>query len=161
MILPAILALDPATTVGWAIAGPDRSCGLPCPDCIKHGTLDLGATKSRAVRGLAFARWLAETISTEQIGVIAFEAPAIWSPSGAQRRLSGGLAMLIEVQAERMQAAILELQPGEWRRSIGLKGNAKKPDVMAAVVGLGHDPATQDEADAIAILLHAAMRIRK
>ena len=50
-----------------------------------------------------------------------------------------------------------ELSPGEWRKEIGLKGNATKDEVIAWAhdlltrVGFIHDDLTSDESDALAI----------
>jgi len=52
----------------------------------------------------------------------------------------------------RKQCTISEIPPAEWRRAIGLPGNAKKTDVMAwATASLDRAPDTQDMADAYCI----------
>jgi Holliday junction resolvasome RuvABC endonuclease subunit len=53
--------------------------------------------------------------------------------------------------------SVFELSPGEWKKAIGLGGNAKKPDVYQWAVprwekpDVPAGPFTQDEADALAI----------
>lgn len=156
--MTAILALDPATVTGWVIAESDPP--EPCNAAI--GTLPLPG--DRANRGLFLARWLGRVIQEHGIGIVAYEAPAHWHDSQMGRRLAMGLAMVIEMQIARLGVAGLEVEPGAWHKSMGIKGKKReeiKKEAFSIVTASGWPVRTQDEADAIGILLHAASRVGK
>lgn len=150
-----LLALDCSTHVGWAFfdaAGATPLLGtwhaprLPDPDLF-------GAIFE------AFERQLARLIHEHAPKVIAFEAPILPVTKTFQKvraiRLSYGFAASAERVAYAFGLRCVECHPMSVKLKLAGRGNAKKPDMIAAAIRRGFEPATEHEADACGVALLA------
>ena len=144
-----ILALDLGTTTGWALRGHD---GL-----ITSGTASFrpGRYDGGGMRYLRFQRWL-ETLAhdTGGLGTIYFEEVRRHVGTDAAHLYGGFLATLTS-WCEREQVAYQGVPVGTIKRFATGKGNAGKDAVLTAIRLRGYQPADDNEADAIALLLWA------
>jgi hypothetical protein len=139
-----ILALDLATRFGWA-----GTLG---------GTLRTGnhtlAGKCHGSKFGNFRLQLAVCLSYFQPHAIYYEdaSHAARRVSTAQSQIWFGLrAHMLEIASARGIECI-PIGTGEYKQGLGLKGNAPKDEVRAAVEARGIPVACYDEADAVAIL---------
>lgn len=105
------------------------------------------------MRYLRFRHWLTETLHLaggfEQI---AFEEVRRHAGVDAAH-VYGGLLATLTAWAEHHGIPYQGVPVGTWKKALTGKGNACKADVVAAVKSLGYAPGTEDEADALGILL--------
>jgi Holliday junction resolvasome RuvABC endonuclease subunit len=144
-----ILALDLGSTTGFAIARPDGD--------ITSGTAEfrLDRWQSGGMRFLRFKRWLTEL--KHQAGgfdLVVYEQVRNHAGIDAGHAYGGWLAILTS-WCEHHGIAYQGVPVGTIKRFIAGKGNADKAAVIAAVRARGFNPADDNEADAIAILLWA------
>jgi Holliday junction resolvasome RuvABC endonuclease subunit len=144
-----ILALDLGTVTGFAIAGADGS--------IASGTAEfrLDRWQSGGMRFLRFKRWLTEL--KHQAGgfdLVVYEQVRRHAGVDAAHSFWGWLAILT-AWCEHHGIAYQGVPVGTIKRFIAGKGNADKAAVIAAIRARGFNPADDNEADAIAILLWA------
>ena len=143
------LALDPATVTGWCIGSPISTPRL--------GTLDL--TKAREIRrGYAFEmfrRWLLRTFKEREITHVIFESPVLMKFSNINMtRIAQGLDAHIEAAVEVWNSdnyrsiPLTEATPGQIKKALTGKGNAKKAAMIAAAMARGMSPENDNEADA-------------
>ena len=145
----AILALDLGTATGWALAMADGG--------IVSGTMSFrpGRYEGGGIRYLRFRLWLNELARrTGQIETVYFEEVRRHAGTDAAHIYGGFLAHLSS-WCEAEMVAYQGVPVGTWKRFIAGKGNADKPAVIAAVRARGFNPADDNEADALAILLWA------
>ena len=141
-----ILALDLGTTTGWALRGSD-------------GTITSGTTGFRpqrfeggGMRFLRFKRWLAELKDmTGGIHALYFEEVRRHVSTDAAHAYGGFLATLT-AWCEHHQIPYQGVPVGTIKKHATGKGNASKDDVLSAMRALGHAPADDNEADALALL---------
>ena len=141
-----ILALDLGTTTGWALRGSD-------------GTITSGSTGFRpqrfeggGMRFLRFKRWLAELKDmTGGIHALYFEEVRRHVSTDAAHAYGGFLATLT-AWCEHHQIPYQGVPVGTIKKHATGKGNASKDDVLSAMRALGHAPADDNEADALALL---------
>ena len=145
----SILALDLGSTTGWAIRN-DR-----CR--ILHGTAEFRPTRFEGggMRYLRFERWLDETRKIAGgIDAVYFEevrrhvepTPPISTAASSQASPPGASSRASPTRASPV---------GTIKRFATGKGNADKQTMIAAIRERGFEPADDNEADAIAILLWA------
>jgi hypothetical protein len=145
----AILALDLGSTTGWALSCADGT--------IVSGTMSFRPSRYEGggMRYLRFRSWLNEIANRAgQIGTVHFEEVRRHVGTDAAHLYGGFLAHLsawCEVQKIPYQGAPV----GTIKRFIAGKGNADKQAVIEAVRARGFNPADDNEADALAILLWA------
>ena len=154
-----ILALDLATRTGWAlIEHGRRESGVQVFD-VKRG-------ESPGMRYLRFRRWL------EEIGpradLIVYEQ-TVRSPGRMAIEIADGFATRVQeyCAAQGEAGRVVDHQgvyPATLKKWTTGKGNAKKPDMLAAAFQLGfvsHAAATWDdnEIDAICLREHALAEI--
>jgi hypothetical protein len=145
----AILALDLATTTGWALRTTDGQV-LSATVSFKPSRFDGGG-----VRYLRFRAWLDSMAQNAgRIGVIYHEEVRSHVGTDAAH-VYGGLLATLTVWCEQNAIAYQGVPVGTIKRFIAGKGNAHKDDVIAAVQNRGFNPGDDNEADAIAILLWA------
>ena len=147
--LPSILALDLGSTTGWAIRN-DR-----CR--ILHGTAEFRPTRFEGggMRYLRFERWLDETRKIAGgIDAVYFEEVRRHAGTDAAHIYGGFLAGLT-AWCEVQKIAYQGVPVGTIKRFATGKGNADKQAMIAAIRERGFEPADDNEADAIAILLWA------
>jgi len=146
---PVILALDLGTTTGWALR---TACGQ-----ITSGTAGFrpGRFDGGGMRYLRFANWLAELDRLSgPISAIWFEEVRRHVATDAAH-VYGGLMATLTAWAERGGVPYDGVPVGTIKRHVTGKGNADKDAVIAAVRARGFQPADDNEADALALLLWA------
>jgi hypothetical protein len=147
--IPSILALDLGTTTGWAVR--TSRCR------ILHGTAEFRPSRYEGggMRYLRFGKWLEQTFDiTGGIDAVYFEEVRRHIGTDAAHIYGGFLAGLSS-WCERKGVAYQGVPVGTIKRFATGKGNADKAAMIAAVRERGFEPADDNEADAIAILLWA------
>ena len=142
----AILALDLGTTTGWAARADGR---------VVSGVADFrpGRFEGGGMRYLRFRRFLTELKTTlGGIDEIAFEEVRRHQGVDAAHAYGGFMATLT-AWCEHHEIPYAGVPVATIKRHITGKGNANKPEMIAAIQALGFKPADDNEADAIAILL--------
>jgi hypothetical protein len=145
----SILALDLGSTTGWALRN-DR-----CR--ILHGTAAFRPTRFEGggMRYLRFTRWLDETRKIAGgIDAVYFEEVRRHLGTDASH-IYGGFLATLTAWCEQQGIPYSGVPVGTWKRHACGKGNADKQAVIAAIRERGFEPADDNEADAIAILLWA------
>src|SRR4051794_17024728 len=144
-----ILALDLGTTAGFALR---TEIGA-----IVSGTVSLRPSRydGGGVRYLRFRAWL-ESIANDAggIGVIHYEEIRRHLGTDAAH-IFGGLLATLTAWCEQRGIAYQGVPVGTIKRFIAGKGNTDKTGVITAVRARGFNPADDNEADALAILLWA------
>ena len=147
-----LLTLDLSTRTGWTI-------GAVADPKFRYGTFVLPSTGSDIGRfAKAFDDWLVAQVSGEgadKVTEAVFESPIL--PRQTQlatvRKLSG-LAWHTEFICTEFQIPCYEAHQQQVRKYVAGKGNAKKPDIVAAVRRYGYDVGEDDnQADAISVRL--------
>lgn len=157
-----IIALDIATTVGFAIDGPEEWKPLT-------GTVRFAADGDDFGRAyVGFEKWLTDLIGVQKPDIMAFEAPLIvGGPRGTTRptnantvRLLFGLAAVAEMVGSRAGLRVFECHIQTVRRHFVGNGRCQKPEVRARCKLLGWDVQSNDAADAAAIWDFARSQFR-
>ena len=146
---PSILALDLGSTTGWAVR--NSRCR------ILHGTAEFRPSRYEGggMRYLRFGKWLDQTLDvTGGIDAVYFEEVRRHIGTDAAHIYGGFLAALTS-WCEQRCIAYQGVPVGTIKRFATGKGNADKQAVIAAMRERGFEPADDNEADAIAILLWA------
>lgn len=143
------LALDLATTTGWAVGPPGG------PVALGHFRCDM---KDYADRFLQMTKRISELIDAHAATEVVLEAPYI---SHGKTKHDGALPLLYGFQACAMVAARNHKLPvGSYEAQLirknfigagGLRRADAKAGVLAKCQWLGLDPKTEDEADACAV----------
>jgi hypothetical protein len=145
----SILALDLGSTTGWALRN-DR-----CR--ILHGTAAFRPTRFEGggMRYLRFERWLDETRKIAGgIDAVYFEEVRRHVATDAAH-IYGGFLAALTAWGEQQGIAYQGVPVGTIKRFATGKGNSDKQTMIASIRGRGFEPADDNEADAIAILLWA------
>lgn len=145
----AILALDLGTTTGWALCCTDGA--------IVSGTMSFRPSRYEGggMRYLRFRSWLNEIANrVGEIGTVHFEEVRRHVSTDSSHIYGGFLAHL-SAWCEVQKIAYQGVPVGTIKRFVCGKGNADKQAVIAAVRARGFNPADDNEADALAILLWA------
>lgn len=144
----SLLALDLGTSAGWAL---HNTAG------VASGTVSLKHTRydGGGMRFLRFRRWL-EQIDQEAgpFEAVYFEEVRRHVGTDAAH-VYGGLLGVLTAWCEEYLVAYQGVPVGTIKRFIAGKGNADKAAVIDAVRAKGFNPADDNEADALAILLWA------
>ena len=144
--IPSILALDLGTTTGWAMKLPDG--------CIVSGTMSFrpGRYEGGGMRYLRFRSWLDEMQRmVPRLSAVYFEEVRRHAGTDAAHIYGGFLAHL-SAWCEQRRLPYQGVPVGVIKRFATGKGNAGKDAVIAAMTAKGHQPADDNEADALAIL---------
>ena len=147
--IPSILALDLGSTTGWAVR--NSRCR------ILHGTAEFRPTRFEGggMRYLRFGKWLEQTLDvTGGIDAVYFEEVRRHAGTDAAHVFGGFLATL-SAWCEENSIPYSGVPVGTIKRFATGKGNADKQAMIAAMRERGFEPANDNEADAIAILLWA------
>jgi hypothetical protein len=147
--LPSILALDLGSTTGWALR--NGRCR------ILHSTAEFRPTRFEGggMRYLRFERWLDDTLKIAGgIDAVYFEEVRRHLGTDASH-IYGGFLATLTAWCEQQGIPYSGVPVGTWKRHACGKGNADKQAVIAAIRERGFEPADDNEADAIAILLWA------
>ena len=147
-----ILALDLGTTTGWALKGRDGSI-VSGSQSFKPQRFEGGG-----MRFLRFKRWLTEVRqSTDAINLVVFEEVRRHLGVDAAHAYGGFMGQLT-AWCEHHEIPYEGVPVGTIKKHVTGKGNARKPEVMAAVRALGYAPQDDNEADALALLHWAIER---
>ena len=141
-----ILALDLGTTTGWALRSSDGA--------ITSGSASFRPQRFEGggMRFLRFKRWLAELKDMAGgIDALHFEEVRRHVSTDAAHAYGGFLATLT-AWCEHHQIPYQGVPVGTIKKHATGKGNAGKDLVIAAMTALGHAPADDNEADALALL---------
>ena len=141
-----ILALDLGTTTGWALRSSDGA--------ITSGSASFRPQRFEGggMRFLRFKRWLAELKDMAGgIDALHFEEVRRHVSTDAAHAYGGFLATLT-AWCEHHQIPYQGVPVGTIKKHATGKGNASKDDVLSAMRALGHAPADDNEADALALL---------
>lgn len=145
----AVLALDLGTTTGWSLLSPD---GL-----VTSGTASFKPSRydGGGMRYLRFRGWLEQLRRyAGQIEAVHFEEVRRHAGVDAAH-IYGGFLATLTAWCEHRVIPYQGVPVGTIKRFMTGKGNADKDAVIAAVRARGFNPADDNEADAIAILLWA------
>lgn len=131
-----ILSLDIATKTGW---------------CTKtaSGVWDFKPKRgeSEGMRVVRFKSRVREMITMEQINVIAYERPA--GIHKASIMVASEMIGVLKDLCIELGVEVANYAATEIKKFATGKGNAKKPDMIAAAQALGYTPEDDNEADAI------------
>lgn len=145
----SVLALDLGTTTGWALRGFD---GL-----ITSGTVSFKPRRfdGGGMRYLRFTNWLTEIDRVSgPVEAIFFEEVRRHNGTDASH-VYGGLMAVLTAWAELRGIPYQGVPVGTIKKNATGKGNAPKHAMIDAARARGFDPADDNEADAIAILMWA------
>ena len=143
------LALDLGTTTGWAMSLSEGG--------IVSGTVSFKPSRydGGGMRYLRFRAWLdALAEDTPGIAAIHFEEVRRHLSTDAAH-VHGGLLATLTAWCEQRSIPYQGVPVGTIKRHVTGKGNADKAAVIAAIRARGFNPADDNEADALAILLWA------
>ena len=146
MTLSTLLALDLGTTTGWALRN-------------RHGLILSGSESFRpqrfeggGMRYLRFQRWLdAVLLSEPKPRRVVFEEVRRHAATDAAH-VYGGFLGTLSACCEQFAIPYQGVPVGTIKRHATGKGNASKAEIIAAMQALGHSPADDNEADALALL---------
>lgn len=147
--MTTILALDLGTTTGWAMRLADG--------VVVSGTMEFrsGRYEGGGMRFLRFRSWLDHLLDgAKTIDLIHFEEVRRHAGTDAAHIYGGFLAHL-SAWCEFKHIPYQGVPVGTIKRHATGKGNAGKDAVVAAMQARGHQPADDNEADALAILTWA------
>ncbi|WLQ14305.1 hypothetical protein O5O45_31805 [Hahella aquimaris] len=143
----SVLALDLGTRTGWAAKGKDHA--------IVSGVMNFKPQRFEGggMRFLRFRRWLTELkANLDDIDALYFEEVRRHVSTDSAHAYGGFLATLT-AWCEHHEIPYQGVPVGTIKRHVSGKGNASKEDVIAAVRKRGFNPADDNEADALAIML--------
>ena len=141
-----ILALDLGTQTGWALACRDGSI-TSGSQFFKPQRFEGGG-----MRFLRFKRWLTDIKQcNDGIDQVVFEEVRRHIGVDAAHAYGGFMGQLT-AWCEHHQIPYQGIPVGTIKKHATGKGNASKDGMVAAVRGRGHNPADDNEADAIALL---------
>ena len=144
-----ILALDLGTKTGWAVQ--------PTKGPVQSGTETFRPNRFEGggMRYLRFTDWLVEiAMMTGGLHRVVFEEVRRHAGTDAAHAYGGFLATLTG-WCEQHEVPYQGVPVGTIKRHVTGKGNADKAAVIAAIRARGFNPADDNEADALAILLWA------
>ena len=143
---PTILALDLGQSTGWALRTSE--------DLTTSGTVAFkpGRFEGGGMPFLRFRHWLAE-LKQAAGSIDALYFAEVRSHAGTTAaHVYGGFLAVLTAWCEHHLIPYSGVPVGTIKKHATGKGNAGKAEVMAAVRALGHEPADDNEADALAIL---------
>lgn len=149
MNMPTILALDLGTTTGWAVR--DNALMITSgAQSFKPGRFEGGG-----MRYLRFTRWLDELAGlVGPLALINFEEVRRHVGTDAAH-VYGGLMGTLQAWCELRGIPYRGVPVGTIKRHATGKGNAGKPEMIAAAKARGFTPIDDNEADALALLFWA------
>jgi Holliday junction resolvasome RuvABC endonuclease subunit len=144
-----ILALDLGTQTGWAVSTFDKTI-ISGSESFKPSRFEGGG-----MRYLRFKRWLTELKShTDGIDAVYFEEVRRHAGVDAAHAYGGFMAHLT-AWCEHHEIPYQGVPVGTIKKHATGKGNAGKDQMIQAAQQRGHQPADDNEADAIALLYWA------
>lgn len=150
-----ILALDLGAKLGWAVSfGKDARGKLD----VLHGTVEIknGRYEGGGMRWLRFRKWLdsmADHHGTDgTLEAVYFEEVRRHVGTDAAH-LYGGFLAELTAWCEKRGIPYQGIPVGTIKKSATGKGNANKDAMIAAMKAKGYSPETDNDADALALLL--------
>ena len=154
--MPTILALDLATHTGWALGWETaRESGVQVFD-VKRG-------ESPGMRYVRFRRWLVDLVFShlpegmaelEDVALIVYEQAH--QRGGAATEVAAGFTTRVQEFCAEHGLEHAAVHSGTLKKYATGKGNAKKPDMLAAArTKLGYAGSDDNEADALWLLQYA------
>lgn len=141
-----ILGLDAQQTrLGYAL------CRLEDGEPVRCGCIPLAADAgfSRSVRHALSGIWPGPH---PDIALVAIEDAHLGPNRLGSLRHAMAIGEIRQAVSRRWpDAAVQMVRPQEWKKLLGLRGNASKPEVMSMAFQLGFGADVQDEADAACI----------
>lgn len=144
--MTTILTLDLGTQTGWALRVPGMQQIVSGSQPFKPGLHDGGG-----MRFLRFRRWLEEIHGTHRLGEMYFEEVRRHKGTDAGH-IYGGLLGMLTAWCEERGVPYSGVPVGTIKKHATGKGNAGKPEMIAAVTSWGFRPTDDNEADAIALM---------
>lgn len=142
------LALDLGMRCGWAIGY--------APTDIVHGVMEFrpGRYEGGGMMWLRFKRWLTEMLDKHgPLDCIYFEEVRAHKGTAAAHTYGGFLSHL-SAFCESRSVPYQGVPVGTIKKHACGKGNAGKPAMMAAMRECGFEPEDDNDADALALLMH-------
>ncbi len=150
-----LMALDLGTRCGWAVATRD---GKFVSGSDRFDAARCGGTGKR---WLAFREFLtARAREAGGIQAVYYEDVKAHGPGVQAAHVYGGFLAILEAWAASNNIPLQGVGVGTIKKHATGRGNAKKPDMIAAAQALGVRVSTDDEADAIALLSYALSQER-
>ena len=142
-----ILALDLGTKTGWAVRMPE---GL-----ILSGTqsFKLSRFDGNGMQFVRFREWIGEMLQRTQCRRVVYEEVRNHAGVDAAHAYGGYLAHL-QARLQGTAVPFSATPVGTIKAFATGKGNASKEAVIAAMRARGFNPQDDNEADALALLLH-------
>lgn len=140
------LALDLSVKeTGWAIIGPSGRA---------HGLESFSGAESNPQVWLHFRGWLGYMIAAHRPAHIIVEKPVF---RGSNSDVLIGLSVHARSMAYDRGIGVSELAPSTVKKQVAGTGKADKPAMIAAVRAHGWSPESDNDADAIALLIAAGV----
>lgn len=142
-----ILALDLGSKLGWAL--------MCAPDDVLHGTVEFknGRFEGGGMRWLRFRKWLQGLNDHHgKLEAIYFEEVRRHQGVDAAHCYGGFLAHLA-AWCEQREVPYQGIPVGTIKKHATGKGNSNKSAMIAAMKAKGFTPQTDNDADALALLL--------
>lgn len=145
-----VLALDLGTYCGWAIATKDGAVTYGTEHFMQRNKWHPG------VRWSNYRAWLSDLIRDKQITAVYFEDVKRHAGTLAAHAYGGYLAMT-EMVCQQHNVPMVGIGVGQAKKKWTGRGNAKKPEMIAAAQRRGFKVASDedDTADALALLAYA------
>lgn len=142
-----VLAIDIGTTTGWCINANGATLS---------GSLDLRGDRHEGagMRYLRFKGWLNEQHRACPLHIVFYEDVQAHKGHYAGQ-VYGGLRAILMAFCEEHDIPYKGVGVGTIKKFVTGKGNAGKTAMIAAVREFGFSPVDDNEADAIALMLHA------
>ncbi len=164
--MSCLLALDLATTTGWAVAMPpyapaptpmEQEAGAAMPKRFS-GSKSFKAYAGNIGRVMdQFGIWLPELITVHQPDMIVFEAPFAGAVRNANTgRMLFGFCAMVEMIAYRQKIRCLECNNATVKKHATGSGRAQKVDMIKAARDRGWEPKDDNAADALWLADYAA-----
>ncbi len=155
----SILALDLATTIGWAwgpLSDPAPSdlevaAGFKCEQP-KGGVHSLAIHEKTGRRMHFYKKWLDETIQVFQPTIIVFEAPIPKQINANTARILLGMIGITDAIALEQTNVVYEIKVSDNKIHATGKGNASKGDMILAARNKGWKIQDDNHADALWLL---------
>jgi crossover junction endodeoxyribonuclease RuvC len=143
----SVLTLDLGTQTGWAIHNQEKNK-------TQSGTVSFQTKRHEGagMRFLQFRRWLD---SLGDVTEVYFEEVRRHAGTTAAH-VYGGFMATLTAWCESRGVPYSSVPGAVIKKSATGKGNANKAAVIAAMRKAGHNPADDNEADALALLLHVS-----
>ena len=143
-----ILALDIATTTGWACGKGDR---------LKYSNFTVNKCDTIGDKFLRFGSLIERLIYLKKPEIIAIERPIIRFYA-ATYWLCGACA-IAEMAAASKNIPVVKFPPTTIKKFVTGSGRATKEDMMKAIKKLKFKPEVHDEADAIGLHLYTQSQL--